>query len=150
MPIKRRTAFKGGKDDPLVYVDPKGTLIVRTPAPCTKWDNAFRMRIVRDYIAPRTLRKLAEHQQAVETSHDEKRVYKIMGHNLRVTHPTQSIDQPGFTVVLRTDVENLSKGHKLFLHHEDPAMRMLMVYSYLTGKHIGGVPELQIAPLDNQ
>lgn len=150
MPIKRRTTIRGEKTDPYVYVQPDGLLVVRTPALCTKWRNDFRMRIVRDYIAPRTLRKLVDHQQSIETTHNEKQTYRIMGQTLRITHPTQSIEQPHFTVVLRTDIENLSKGNKLFLNHEDPAMRMLMVYSYLSGEKIGGVPELQIAAIEKE
>lgn len=146
MPIKKRNANKRT----FVYVAPDGSLQIRTPSACTKWDQAFRMRIVRDYIAPRTLRSLAEHSRLSRGVNDEAATYRINGKLLRVRHPIQHITQKNYIVVLRTDVQNLSNGKELFLNHSDPAMRILMVYSFLTGESFPGVPELQIADLTKE
>lgn len=144
MPIKKRTAIS---KDTFVYLDPKGHLQIKTPASCTRWDQSFRLRIVRDYIAPRTLRPIAEHHAATLKSNNGDVVYEVGGKKLRVRHPVDNIDEKNYLVVLRTDVQNLTDGTQLFLNHDTPAMRILMVYAYLTGKTIGGVPDLQIAAI---
>lgn len=144
MPIKKRNADKRN----YVFVTPDGGLQIKTPAPCTKWDQEFRLRIVRDYVPPRTLRSIAEHKRLLQTLNNEDKTYRIGGKLLRVRHPTENIDQPNYTVILRTDVQNLSSGKEMFLRHPDPAMRILMVYTFLTGEDIYGVPDLQIADID--
>ncbi len=143
MPIKKRT-----KDltKTRVFINEKGTLIVRTPAVCTKWDQSFRERVVRDYYAPRTLVNQHEYIERYVNTGLVDRVYRVQGNNLVVKHPFELLG-PSKVVILRTDIHNLTTDTKLFLAHEDPAMRMLMVYSFLTGEKIGGVPDLRIAKI---
>lgn len=148
MPIRKRGAPKPAGKKTYVYVGTNAELIVRTPAACTKWDQKFRERIVRDYVPPRTLRSLAEHERLTHADNNPDRIYNVGGKRIRVVHPAENIDQPGYTVILRTDIQNLTDGTSLFLCHSDPAMRMLMVYSFITGERYEDVPDLQIAAID--
>ena len=105
------------------------------------------MRIVRHYVPPRTLRSTHEHEVACASVNNNETTYRISGKLLRVTHPVEYIKDKNYLVVLRTDVQNLSSGKQLFLCHDNPAMRILMVYSFIADKKIGGVPDLQIADI---
>ena len=124
-----------------VYTD-GGVLVVKTPAVTNKWDNEFRLRIIRDYKAPRTLTMLSEYNNRYVDSGVQQATYKIMGKKLQVHYPDEPIVGAAQTVVLRTDVINLTDGKRLFLNHEEAAMRVLMVYCFLTGGNLGGVPKL--------
>lgn len=124
-----------------VYTD-GGVLVIKAPASASKWDNEFRLRIIRDYKAPRTLTMLSEYRNRYQDSGIQEATYKVMGKQLRVVYPDEPIVGAAQTVVLRTDVINITDGQRLFLNHEEAAMRVLMVYCFLTGKTLGGVPKL--------
>ena len=143
MPIKRRS--KTIKKTTYVYIDDRHGLQVKTPPACNRWSQDFRLRIVRDHVAPRTLRSLSDHKTALIRANNQDTIYNVERQALRVVNPVEIIGDKGYIVVLRTDVVNTTTGKRLFLNHSDPAMRMLMVYSFLTGELIGGVPDLQIA-----
>jgi hypothetical protein len=143
MAIKRRSG-KIGKDV-YVFIDATYGLQIKTPAPCIRWDHDFRLRIVRDYVPPKTLRSFSEHKSLTARANNPDTTYKVAGKQLQVRHPSQTITDKNYVVVLRTDILNLTDGKQLYLCHEDPAMRILMVYSFLTGIVFGGVPDLQIA-----
>lgn len=143
MPIKRRS--RSIDKTTYVYIDDKHGLQVKTPSTCNHWDQAFRLRIVRDHVQPRTLRSLSDHKAALSKINNPDHVYKVSGQRVRVENVAEQIQDKGYIVILRTDVINISTSKRMFLCHTDPAMRMLMVYSFLTGEQIGGVPDLQIA-----
>lgn len=143
MPIKRRSRTIAKTT--YVYIDDKHGLQVKTPATCNRWSQAFRLRIVRDHVQPRTLRSRSDHNAALAKTNNQDLIYKVAGQTLQVINVVEQIKDKAYIVVLRTDVLNTKTGKRLFLNHADPAMRMLMVYSFITGEQIGGVPDLQIA-----
>lgn len=124
-----------------VYTD-GGVLVIKTPSEATKWNAEFRMRIIRDYKAPRTLTMKADYQSKYVDGVSQSQVFNILGKRVRVEYPHEPVAGTAQTVVLRTDVVNETDGTVLFLNHEEPAMRVLMVYCFLTGESIGGVPKL--------
>lgn len=144
MPIKKRRSRRSE----FVYLD-KNILVVKTPAECTKWPNAFRLRIVKDYTPPRQLRMSTEFHKNFVDNGNQANVYNVAGKQVKVVQPFQPIASAQI-VVIRTDVINVQTGMRLFLHHNDPAMRMLMVYAFLNDLEIGGVPKLDIAPCDDE
>lgn len=149
MPIRKRSSTKATqKTKAYVVLNPKGGLIVRTPATCTSWDNNFRQRITAGYTAPKTVRNQRTYEEEYEKQALGHEVYKVAKQKLRVVQPAEYLENSPYVIVLRTDVENLTTGKKLFLNHEDPAMRMLMIYVFITGEKISGVPELHIADID--
>lgn len=142
--IKKR----GPMTSEYVYLD-RGLLVVKTPKSCSKWNQDFRLRIVRDYIEPRTLKSKADFEKNYIDNGFQTAIYRVAGYHLRVTQPTYSLDaNPNHLVVLRTDVENMDTGKTMFLNHKDPAMRILLVYCFLSGERPGGVPKLNIADTD--
>lgn len=124
-----------------VYTD-GGVLVIKTPAVTGKWDSEFRLRIIRDYVAPQTMFMINVYNNRYVNSGIQETIYKIAGKKLQVHYPHEPIVNSANTVVLRTDVINQTDRKRLFLNHDEPAMRVLMVYCFLTGKKIGGVPKL--------
>lgn len=124
-----------------VYID-GNTLVVRTPAECTMWPSAFRMRIIANYAAPRTMKPVSDYEKHFEAH--QSTVYRIGGSKLMVRQPYEDVGY-GRLVILRTEVVNLTTKKVLFLNHDDPAMRALMVYSFIHDETFGGVPKLVIA-----
>ena len=140
-----RVKKRGPMTSDYVYLD-RGMLVIKTPKPCSRWNQDFRLRIVRDYIEPRTLKTAADFAKYHLDNGYQTTIYKVAGHRVRVTNATQPLDgNPNHIVVLRTDVENVDTGETMFLSHKDPAMRILLVYCFLTGERPGGVPKLNIA-----
>lgn len=124
-----------------VYLD-GSTLVVRTPAECTKWPTDFRMRIIANYTPPRTMKSIADYEK--NNADSKSTVYRIGVSKLMVRQPYEEVGY-GRLVVLRTEVVNLTSKKTLFLNHDDPAMRVLMVYSFIHEETFGGVPKLVIA-----
>jgi hypothetical protein len=149
MPIKKRTMRVPETESKYVYTD-QGVLVVRTPAECTKWDNEFRIRIVRDYVPPRTLMLERDYTAKHVEGEKQERTYLVADHKLQVNHPTSPLSDVGKVIVLRTDILDLTAGKRLFLYHSDPAMRILMIYSFIKSVKIGGVPKLDIAEIDTR
>lgn len=151
MPIKKRTSSKVKENvKTYVFLNPKGGLIVRTPATCTYWDMEFRKRITAGYAKPRSAKLRNSHVENYEKHGLHDAVYSVAGNKLKVQQIVENIGTAAYVVVLRTEVHNLTTGKKLFLNHEDPAMRMLMVYVFLTGDKVPGVPQLHIADIDEE
>lgn len=133
-----------------VYLD-NGLVVVKTPPACAKWDHNFRLRIIRDYAAPRSLRLTNQFIKHYENMGGATATYKIQGVNVQVHQPYEVVtESPNHVIVTRTDVVNVDTGSKLFLYHPDPAMRVLMVYCFLTGEMFGGLPKLRIAEADSE
>jgi hypothetical protein len=129
MPIKKRFGKYVRKLD-------DGSVEIRTPFDCTKWDNEFRLRIVRDYLPPRTL--LDKH--VYRARFDPSTIYRVQGKAVMFNQPVEALDNmPKSYVVVRTEVVDVSANKAMFLKHSEPAMRMLMVYSFLLGKELAGV-----------
>jgi len=141
--IKKR----GPMTSEYVYLD-GGLIVVKTPKPCAKWNQEFRLRIVRDYVEPKTLKNKTDFERNFVDNGYQTAIYKVAGNRIRVVQPTQDLDgSPNHTVVLRTEIENLTTGKKITLKHKDPAMRILIVFCFLTGERPGGVPKLNIADI---
>lgn len=131
MAIKRRY----GK---YVRKDAEGGLIVKTPAVCVNWNNEFRKHIVKRYITPNTLIDI--HMQYL-LERETKEPLKVMGKQLLFTQKFNTLDNYARKVLITTnEVQNLTDKKGLILIGDDPAMRILIVYSFLTGEDIPGVP----------
>lgn len=142
MPIKRRLSARRSS---YVYTD-NGVLVVKTPAACTRWPNDFRLRIVRDYAKPKTLFSASEFEQHFLHNDKQKTVYNVEGQRVRVINTYKELSS-GQVVLLTNEIHRLDIRTKLTFEHPDPAMRILMVYAYLTDASIGGVPKLHVAPM---
>lgn len=123
-------------------------LVVRTPKECTRWSHDFRLRIIRDYVPPKTSRPGRHFKTQFLDNGFQERTYQVQGHTLSIRQPFEILANSTSVVVLRTDVYDHTTGRKMFLKHDHPAMRILMVYEFICQKEIGGVPSLRIAPLD--
>jgi hypothetical protein len=129
MPIKKRF----GK-----YVKrlEDGSVEIRTPVDCTRWDNEFRLRIVRDYLPPRTM--LDKH--VYRGRFDPSVVYHIQGKAVMFNQPVEALENmPKNYIVVRSEVIDVAARRAMFLKHSEPAMRMLMVYSFIIGQGLTGV-----------
>lgn len=152
MPIKKRSSANTSKSATphYVFVNPAGGLIIRTPAACTYWDNDFRARVTAGYAKPKTAKlRSAHYEQYVKHDYDNKE-YKVAKQRLKLVHIIEDMPNSPVVVVLRTEVHNLTTGKKLYLNHDDPAMRMLMIYVFITGTFVYGVPQLHIADIDEE
>lgn len=128
MPIKKRF----GKYVKIV----DGSVEIRTPVECTKWDTEFRLRIVRDYVPPKTMLDKNTYRVRFDPSH----VYLVQGRRVLFQQPGVVLDNmPNSVVVTRTEVVDIQANRAMFLKHSEPAMRVLMVYSFVTGKLFDGV-----------
>lgn len=143
--VKRRKLHPDAKSE-YVYPDGHGHLVVKTPRSATKWDHEFRLRIIRDWTKPRTLMR---HPQFVQKYMEglQDAVYKVEGKRLYVRHPYEIIEGNN-VIVLRTEVVDADTNTAMFLHHNDPAIRVLMVYSFIHDKSIGGVPRIETYPFE--
>lgn len=139
MAIKRRKHSKV-----YVYYD-NGHLVIKTPATVTGWPDAFRFRIVRDYIPPRTLKSASEYTEHILPL--QGTVYKINGAPVKVLQPFEALTKERKLVVLRTEVVNLQTKQAMFLNHDEPAMRMLAVYSFLYNEPVAGCAQMSIYDL---
>ncbi len=138
--IKKRIPAK----EKLIYTSKEGVLVVKTPALCTKWPTPFRMRLVSDYVAPRTLMSVdAYARKFVDTGYQDE-VYRINKIDIRIRQPAELLQNSRHLVVLRTEVCNISQNRCMYLYHDEPAMRVLMTYAFLFGKVIPGMPKLDI------
>lgn len=132
MPIVKRARPVPSK---YVYTD-KGILVVKTPPETTKWPHDFRLRIVRDYIAPNKLVRAEELAHA----YDPKEIYSVQGHRVLFRQSTEEVPRiRGVVLVKATEVIDLDSKRVMFLSHGDPAMRVLMVYCFLTQMTMWGV-----------
>lgn len=134
--IKKRTSR------PYVYTD-QGVLVVRTPAETTKWSHDFRLRIIRDYVPPRTIKMGSDFRKNFLENGNQETVYRVAGKSVRVIQPYEEVS--GAFIVLRTEVIDVTTKRALFLNHQDAAMRMLIVFAFLKEKKIVGIPDLQVA-----
>jgi hypothetical protein len=138
MPIVRRKAAK----DRLVYIS-KGQLVVKTPSECTRWPQELRLQLVRDYIGPRTLMTIANYEKNVILRGYRDTVYKVAGTKIKIGHPYETVGKNQI-VVLRTEVINLNIKKAMYLYHSDPAMRILMAWSFITDTPTSGVPKMDV------
>lgn len=94
------------------------------------------MRIVRDYLPPKTMIDKITYRNRF----DPAVVYKVQGKRVLFQQPAIVLDNmPNSFVVTKTEVVNLTDGRAMFLKHSEPAMRVLMVYSFLLGKSFDGI-----------
>lgn len=131
-------AIKKRKFSQFVKMLDTGEVVTRTPAECTSWDNEFRLRVVRDYKAPRTMMET----RAIPKYPDKE--YKIQGRQVRFRQIFKELDNFASRVVcVRTEIIDVKRKKGMVLTHDEPAMRMLMIYSFLTEKEYGGVAPFQ-------
>lgn len=111
------------------------SVVVRTPSSCTSWHNDFRIHIVKDYSAPNTL------VNAVESKHrNTGKVYAIQGQRVSFEQSYRTLqNMEAKLVVEQTLVVNVGTKKAMELNDPDPAMRILMVYAFLTGEDIPGL-----------
>ncbi len=94
------------------------------------------MRIVRDYLPPKTMIDKITYRNRF----DPAVVYKVQGKRVLFQQPAIVLDNmPNSFVVTKTEVVNLTDGRAMFLKHSEAAMRVLMVYSFLLGKSFDGI-----------
>lgn len=122
-----------------------GVLVVKTPAECTKWPQAFRMRLVHEYLAPKSLVSASEFRRHFIDNGAQNEIYLVGRPKRRmlVQQPYEPVNRTHL-VVLRTEVVDVATKRAMFLYHPDPAMRVLMTYAFMYGKEIPGLPELHI------
>lgn len=129
MPIKKRFSQ-------FVRREPDGSVSLHTPSDCTLWDHEFRLRIVRDYLPPRTL----VDRMTYARRFDPKTVYVVQGRKLLFRQPIHEIDDmPSKVLVVRNEVIDVQRKRAFTLKHPEPAMRMLMVYSFVMQTTYAGV-----------
>lgn len=129
MPIKKRF----GK---FVKHLPDNSVEIRTPASCTSWDMDFRLRIIRDYLPPNAMLD----KNTYHNRFDPSRVYKVQGKLVMFQQPATVLENmPNSYVITKTQVIDVAAGRAMFLRHSEPAMRILMVYSFLVEKSFDGV-----------
>ena len=139
MPIVKRLPDTA-KENYVVFEN--GETVLRTPRDTTYWDHNFRLRIIRDYIGPNTLVSSVK----LHTLYDPAIIYKIQGKKVRFIQPYEPIqDMRDMVLVSATKVIDIAARKAMILVHPDGAMRVLMVYRFLTGKLLGGV-----APYDTE
>jgi hypothetical protein len=145
MPIKRRKELPPApKRTNFVYTDDDGLIVVKTPPACSRWPQPFRMRIVRDYVPPKTIKTYTDYEAKFVENGYQDEVYVVQGIKLKVRQPIEALDNSTHVVILRTEIVNIREDKSMFLYHDDPAIRSLMVYSFITGERLGGIPQLQI------
>lgn len=133
MGIKKRTTLPR---KPLIYSD-QGVLVVKTPAVCTRWPTDFRIKLVADYPKPLLMCSRIDYDQRFGKS--DKTIHKVSGHRLQVLHPIEDLPSAGRVVILRTEVHNVDTKKTAIIAHDNPAMRILMTYHFLTGENIAGL-----------
>lgn len=160
MPIKKRSAFVSKiipkrevpkpthikKRKPMkesaVYLD-GDVLVVKTPPECTRWPQDFRLRLVRDFRPNKTIMPASLYIELYADRGLQNKIHKIMGRSVRIHNVMEPV-APTHVVLLRTEVIDIAAKKAMYLYHDDPAMRILMVYSFLQDKTIAGVPQLEV------
>lgn len=129
MPIKKRF----GK---FVRRLPNGSVEIRTPVECTRWDTDFRLRVIRDYLPPKHMIDKITYRNRFDPAH----VYTVQGKRVLFKQPAIVLDNmPNSYVIEKTEVVDLSTARAMFLKHSEPAMRILMVFSFLMEKEFSGI-----------
>jgi hypothetical protein len=134
--IKKRSDLETSK---WVYRD-NGTLSIKTPAAATNWPLDFRKRIVSFY---RECGKSIPSRDYNEVFDGNSRVFHIQGVPVTVSYDFTSLGSTHATVGI-IEVHREDTGEYFILSNSNPAMRCLMVYSFLLGERIGGVPKFRI------
>lgn len=120
-----------------IYLDKNEELVVRTPSRCTSWNNSFRIHVVGDYSKPDTLIDAAIAQRRMA---DMAGIYKIEGRTVKFQQNYEKIGNMRSKVIVKESlVIDVQKRKALVLNSPDPALRMLAVYSFLTGEDIHGL-----------
>lgn len=78
--------------------------------------------------------------KAMRNRFDPERVYLVQGRKVMFKQPAMQLENmPNKFVVVRSEVIDIAAGRAMFLRHSEPAMRVLMVYSFLVGKTFDGI-----------
>jgi hypothetical protein len=125
-----------------VYFD-GDVLVVKTPQECTMWPQDFRLRLVRDFRPNKTAMTATMYSETYAANGLQSKVHRVMGRNVRIHNVMEPV---GLThvVLLRTEIIDIAAKKAMYLYHDDPAMRILMVYSFLKELTIAGVPQLEV------
>lgn len=127
-------------DEQYVTVE-KGVVSIRTPKECTKWPHDFRLRIIRDYKAPRTLSDKA----VLARTYDTGTVYQVGGKELLFRQTFEELQNaPNKIIILRNEIVDLADNKAMALEHPDPAMRVLMVYAFIRRMSFNGVASFSV------
>lgn len=125
-----------------ISVDPKtGDVDYRVPSACVHWPQLFRERIVRDWIGGSSMSKQQGESYVRYMTVSPFTVQRI---GVQFFVKRHLIQPPNGRVLVETFL--LADGHDkaLNLYHSNPAVRSLMVYSYLTGDPINGLPKIRL------
>lgn len=126
---------------PYVIKDSKtGEVHYRVPPDCIHWPQEFRLRIVRDWFGSGTMSA-----QEAEAYTRYMTVTPFTVQRIGVQFFVKLADAGQRNGRVRVDTLLYADGHEtaVSLYHASPQVRSLMVYSYLTGEHIGGMPKLR-------
>lgn len=121
-----------------------GVTVYRTPPEVIKWPSDFRMRYLRDWRKPDTI--LPMHEYHVLTSTNDVK-YKVHGVTVRISYEDSS-DCPQRGVVMKRigmmRITRADLGRYVRLTYDNPALRSLVCYSFITGQVIGGLPKFKV------
>lgn len=116
-----------------------GEICYRVPADCLKWPQPFRLRIVQGWFDAGTLSK-----QTAEAYTRYMTVTPFIVQRIGVQIIVKATPASLARMEVKTFLLADGKEQAIRLYHKEASVRSLMVYSYLTGAHIGGMPRLKL------
>lgn len=138
--VRIKPRFSTPGTSPYVIKDDKtGEFCYRVPAVCVNWPQLFRMRIVRDWFCGSMVAQQAE----AYTRYMTLMPFTVQRHGVQFLVKLTGAGQRNSRVMVTTLLIADGRDEALDLYHMNPAVRSLMVYSYLTGERIGGMPKLK-------
>lgn len=146
-PVKKRTSIEptvmvSGKSD-FIFSD-NGTVVYKTPAAATKWPHTFRLRVIADYRKPGSQVSVNDLHHLLSRNNDE---HLVQGCRFKVVYetPDNIPDIGGHLVKIgKMRLVNVATGEYISLSSENPALRVLMIYSFITREGISGLPKIVI------
>lgn len=124
-----------------------GSTVIRTPAECASWHTDLRLRIVTSYFAPHTPLPLSSLENIYAISCPQTQVYKAQGRRFYILNPTtKAVRDNGkeYALMLGTFLHDIESRKVLRIVSDNAAMRILFVYSFLTGKRVSALPPLDV------
>lgn len=118
------------------------TYELRVPSPVVSWPQAFRECLVTHYVNNKDTISLADFDVYKQTMESRDWVLHKQRVGFRViffTQRTGSSNRRHPVTFLHSSINDKA----LLIDSANPAMRSLMVYSFLTGEAIGGLPKLK-------
>ena len=139
MPIRKRTVYP--KRSPFIHYDPKtGEREMRVPGACIKWPQPFRERIIRDWRSPDLAMPEAGAQSYVRYMTMPPFIVQGLSSQFHVICGPAKRKPNLFQCYTYLLVEGLD-GY-LYLGEDDPIVRSLQVYSFITKEVVWGLEAL--------